>query len=242
MFLVFSLSALACSAAYCSSSAALPTLAVNFYKFPCHGCVFSVLRATCLPFSSLCLHVISDLISTAAEGGEGRARAVRSFFLFFFYLSVSCHVQQNAFNMFNALLSLSLLLLLCVRLQECKFNLVNWNNLLHATKATKALWVHWKGDSLLGRHARRMWSTFKTDFRLSIFFLHFMRYDSIYREHMKWRLETCQFTAAQRAVDWNCTLNSLCILNIYINLFSKNSLHNLRANWDKVLGPRYKFN
>lgn len=86
-------------------------------------------RATCnMVAIFISRHSISNLIAPAAEGERRRGLRGRYgtvlLLLFFFYLSVSCHVQQNAFNMSNELLLL-LFLLLCVRLQECKFNLVN---------------------------------------------------------------------------------------------------------------------
>lgn len=65
-----------------------------------------------------------------------------------------------------------------------------------------------------------------------------MRFDSIYKErfsavceHMKRRLETCQFAASQRA--GLCELIEIALtlyFDIHINLFLKNALLNLRAN------------
>lgn len=181
----------------------------------------------------ICLQSISNFILGKMDrvewnGVKGEFSNVR-LFLFFFYLSVSCHVQQNAFNMSNAFL-----LLLCVKLQECKFNLVNWNNLLHATTTetitttttttSTAPRVHWKGS--LSPSLSLPFSPYAvhvlTDFRLSIFLLHSILY-RISVVHMKWRLGTCQFVAVCGV--WQGTAGNLCSISIWLKLHSMYTLY-----------------
>lgn len=225
---------------------------VNFYKFACRD-LCSTWHAECLPFSFVSsTHTWVYIFRIRHLGlnfwglwrwevGPGRR-----------FASVSVMSRSRQMH------SMAIVVLSTWKLQECKFNLVNWNNLLHATSSLNSGRTQIQAD-----FPAFHW------FRLSIFFYIFFvgqrnkRWRWIPYEIQYTRPETCQFgwqscrfaSGSPRSGEslFNLMkLHSIHFVYWYINLlflffvrycvFKKNTLVNLRTNWDKGCGPVNEFN